>query len=301
DFSQLLEDGIVLAPERAELGELVYRAVEAARPLIETRRQDLNVQMDGGRAQVHADPARLTQAVTELLIYSARSIPEGSRIWLATEEADEEIVLRIRDNGPGLVPEALPALFELFAVREMDGSSGGLGLPLAHHLIELHGGSLSALSDGPGKGLEFVLRLPVFHAGTEQSAQGSNAGALNGAQRVLLVDDDSDSADGLALILQAQGHVVRVSPRASAVPAAREFRPNVVLVDLAAMDNDREQLAHELRALPETAHALLLALGGSSAVQSHHAAEMPFDHYLVKPVESQALQRIFAESAGVLH
>jgi len=295
DVSHLLEHPLPLERATAEIGTLVHRAADAARSLIEARGQSLSLTLPAGRARVHADADRLAQAITALLDYGARCSSPGSELAVRAEEDDQHIVLRVRAGGLALPQPALDSLLELFSsASPVAGSAQSITLPLVRQLVELHGGAIEARR--VTEGTEFVVRLPVHEAAAE-AAPHAPGKATNGHRRVLVVDRDPDTAASLRMLLQLQGHDVRVAQdRASALPAAQEFHPDTVLIDTGTQADGSDELVRALRMLPETAHAALLGVTADETPQ-----EGLFDHCLVKPVEPHVLQQLLAQTSPTLH
>jgi two-component system, sensor histidine kinase len=288
-----------MQPEVTDLGQLVHHAVEDARPLIEARRLSLNIRLPGGRAHVYADPQRFTQALTGLLDFAARRADEGGAIALTAEEADGTAAIHVTVDGLVLPDADAASLFELFAVTAGDPtrSAGGLTLPLVRELLVRQGGAVDV--DADDNATRFSLRLPVYDPATRPAAEGDRR-RLNGHRRVLVIDRDPDTAASLSMLLQLQGHDVRVAnDRRAAIPAAQAFHPDTVMIDSAAAEGGPGELVRALRLLPETAHAALLCLSADAA--DDPAREALFDHYLLKPVEPHLLQRLLAQTSPTVH
>ena len=327
DVSKITRGKVELRKERVEIADVIAKAVEMASDLFEQRNHDLLLDVAKERLWVDGDPVRLAQVVANLLTNAARYTERGGKIVVsARREAGEraagqrgsgEIVIRVKDNGAGISPDLLPRIFDLFIQghRSSDRAQGGLGLGLAlvKNLVALHGGSVVALSDGPGKGSEFVIRLPPSaEAGDFVSLRSEHDRAapppnLHG-KRVLIVDDNNDAADSLAELLRDVGHEVAVaySPVA-ALEISGSFRPEVAVLDIGLPVMDGYELAARLRSNPVTANCLLIALTGYG--QSHdriRSEEGGFQYHLVKPVDFVQLTKIVAgegaatgESLGV--
>jgi CheY-like chemotaxis protein len=250
---------------------------------------------------VKADPARLAQVFANLLNNAAKYTPDGGRIRLSIAEEDGNAVVRIRDTGSGIPAEMLSKIFDLFTQvnNSLDRSQGGLGigLTLVHRLVEMHDGTVQAFSDGSGQGSEFVVRLPLHVE--EPALQPLDAPepiepAATAACRVLVVDDNVDAADTLAMLLRVGDHEVRlVHDGLSAVDAARAFRPHVVLLDIGLPGLNGYEVARRLRDDPITKDVLLVAVSGYGQDDDRRRSQQSgFDHHLVKPVDLTALQRI---------
>jgi signal transduction histidine kinase/DNA-binding response OmpR family regulator len=301
DVSRITRGKIQLRPERLDAAVAVANAVETSRPLIESRRHELSLQLPSEPLQIKADPARLAQVLSNLLNNAAKYTPEGGRIWLAVEREGGYAVFRVRDNGTGIPPQILPHIFDLFtqADQSLDRAHGGLGigLTLVRRLIEMQHGTVTAFSAGPGQGSEFVVRLPALP--TEQPpAPADNGATVPHASakgcRVLVVDDHVDAAASLAMLLRLYGHEVRTaSDGPSALEEARSFRPEVVLLDIGLPGMDGYEVARRLRKEIPDDHITLAALTGYGQDRDRsRSQEAGFDHHLVKPVDPEALQRL---------
>ncbi|MGE5524283.1 MAG: PAS domain S-box protein [Rhodospirillaceae bacterium] len=291
DASQMLAHPLPYQPSVNDVGDLVHRAIAQARPLIEARGLPLSLRMAGGRAQVHADADRMTQALARLLDYCAS---KANGLTVAAEEADGAAAIRIEASGLGLAESDTAAVFEFFPEQAGERrEAGSLTLPFVRGLVETQGGKVNA--EATSEGTRFTIRLPLHEA------QPAVQKAVNGHRRVLVVDRDPDTAASLRMLLQLQGHDVRIaSDRATAVPAAQEFHPDTVVIDSTAATGAPGELVRALRLLPETAHASLLCVS-SEAAPDDPGQEGLFDHYLMKPVEPHVLQQVLERTSPTLH
>jgi signal transduction histidine kinase/ActR/RegA family two-component response regulator len=288
-----------------DVAQVVADAVEQVTPLVEARRHRLAVRLPDRAALVDADSKRLVQVLTNLLNNAVKYTPEGGQLRLDVEVGDAadtggEVRIVVADNGIGMAHELVERAFDLFAQaeRSADRASGGLGLGLAlvKSLVELHGGTVSCDSAGPGLGSRFVVSLPRLHddaAAARRPAAGV-AAAQPGALRILVVDDNEDAADTLAMVLEVSGHEVLVEHAPErAIARARAAAPQVCLLDIGLPDMDGAELARRLRAQPETAHAMLVAVTGYGQDSDRaRTREAGFDHHLVKPVDLDRLQAV---------
>jgi signal transduction histidine kinase/DNA-binding response OmpR family regulator len=306
DISRITRGKIRLKLEPVDMAAVVAEAVEASRPVIEARRHGLEVSVAAEPLRVNGDAARLAQVLTNLLNNAAKYTDEGGRIWLTVVPEDGAVVARVRDTGVGIPAEALASVFNLFTQmdRSLDRSQGGLGigLTLVRRLVEMHGGSVEARSEGPGRGSEFVVRLPPFReepvpadAGGADSAQAGSPGC-----RVLVVDDNVDAADSLAMLLRLGGCEVRLAHSgADAVEAAPVFRPQLVILDIGLPGMDGYEVARRLRADPVTRGAALVAVTGYGREEDRALSrEAGFDHHLVKPVDFGLIRGVLASLAA---
>jgi PAS domain S-box-containing protein len=308
DVTRIREGRIELRREVVGLSAILDAAVETSQPLISERQHQLTVERPPEEAWIEGDPVRLSQALTNLLNNAAKYTDPGGRIELAASRSDGDAVIRVRDSGIGIDPMMLPHVFDLFVQvaerSEVSAGGVGIGLTLAKRIVELHGGRLDALSAGVGLGSEFVIRLPVVEAGRAQSSKVPRAGEKSPARptalRVLVVDDNVDAADGLALLLDLQGYETRVAyDGATALEAVKEFRPEVAILDIGMPLMDGYELARRLREAPETEKTVLVAMTGWGQVEDlRKAREAGFHHHLVKPSEPATLEKLLADLAS---
>lgn len=299
DGTHLLAGSLPLHPEALEVGELVHRAAAVSRPMIEARGLALNVALSGGRAQVRVDPDRAVQALARLLDHCARTASPEHGIMVRAEEHGDAALVHVVARDAAVPEDEVATMFEFFP----DSSAAaplraGFALPLVRHLVEAQGGRVSAAATA--EGLRYTLALPLHDIEAQADAPAASR-PINGHRRVLVVDRDPDTAASLRMLLQLQGHDVRVArDRAAALPAAQEFHPDTVVIDSTAATGAPGELVRALRLLPETAHAALLCVS-SEAAPDDPAQEGLYDHYLVKPVEPSVLQQVLAQSAPTVH
>jgi signal transduction histidine kinase/DNA-binding response OmpR family regulator len=303
DISRITRGKIRLQTEAIDLAVVVARAVETNRPLIDGRRHELTVTLPAEPVRVEGDPVRLAQVLGNLLNNAAKYTEEGGSIWLTVERAGDEAMLRVRDTGVGIPEEMLGSVFDLFTQvdRTLDRSQGGLGigLTLVRRLVEMHSGRVQVFSAGPGRGSEFVVRLPALVGGRRPPPTGNgvvSSLARSGRARVLVVDDNRDAADSLALLLRLAGHEVCVAHDGpTAVALAADFGPQLVLLDIGLPGMDGYAVARRLRAQPNAHKTLLVALTGYGQEEDvRRSREAGFDHHLVKPADPEALATVFA-------
>jgi PAS domain S-box-containing protein len=301
DVSRITRGKVRLETAAVDLASVVARAVETSRPLVEARRHRLETALPDAPVLVRGDLARLVQVIANLLTNAAKFTDAGGEIRLEVTAEGREAVIRVRDDGIGIPAELLPRIFDLFAQgdRALDRSQGGLGigLTLVRQLVALHGGRVEARSEGPGKGSELVVRLPLSE--TAEGAPGAPAEdgrRAGGGLRVLVVEDNVDAADMLSLMLRLAGHETRVvHDGASAPDAAVAFLPHVVLCDIGLPGVSGYEVARRLRERPELASTRLVALTGYGQDEDRRRArEAGFDHHFVKPVEPRALEALLA-------
>ncbi|MBC7601575.1 MAG: response regulator [Ramlibacter sp.] len=300
DMSRLTWSKINLQQETLSLATMLQRAVEASRPLIDARGHQLTITLPPLSTQVVGDSTRLVQVFGNLLNNAAKYTDTGGHIALHTAVGAEEAIIRVRDNGCGLSASLLPHVFELFtqAGRSLDRSQGGLGVGLAlvRSLVKMHGGEVEAHSAGLGQGSEFVVRLPLACSGDaleHTSAKNVTDATTTIAPRlkVLVVEDNADAAEMLVLILRHKGDDVRLARDGpTALEAARDFQPQVVLCDLGLPGLSGFEVAARLREQPECRGTLLVALSGYGRDEDRRQSQSAgFDHHLTKPVDPEVL------------
>jgi PAS domain S-box-containing protein len=296
DVSRISRAQVVLHREPMPLGSAVALALETARPLMEGRRQKYTSSVPLDPVWVDADATRLSQAIANLLVNASRYTSREGSIMLTMAREGKDAVVRVQDTGIGISAEMLPRIFDLFvqAERLPDEAPGGLGLglTLARRLTEMHGGTLEVHSEGPGRGSEFVLRLPAFQGVLPTAGHTRPVLVYEAIQRrILVVDDNPDAADALALNLGATGHQVRVvSDGPAALDMAREFKPEVVLLDLGLPGMDGYEVGRRLKAEPGLGSFVLIAITGYGREEDRHRTQAAgFDHHLVKPVTAEAI------------
>jgi signal transduction histidine kinase len=298
DVSRITRGLIELRDERVTLAGLVERAIEMSRPLIDERGHRLVLDLPAQPVVFRGDNSRLEQVLANLLANAAKYTDLGGRIWLRARVEDGLLTLSVRDNGAGLTADLRAHVFDLFVqgpdTRSLARGGLGIGLTLARRLVELHGGTLEAASEGPGQGSEFTLRLPLRPVPADHP---SSAGPLPAARqrRVLVIDDNVDAAEALGDLLREYGHVVGTAHGAAAgIAEALRMRPEIVLLDIAMPELDGYDVARRLR--PELPDATLVALTGFGEGRHRERSRAAgFDRHLTKPVDLEELQRILAE------
>jgi signal transduction histidine kinase/CheY-like chemotaxis protein len=295
DVARIRSGKIVLDLERVELAAMAAHAVELARPMIEARHHELVMEFPSEPLWVQADRTRLPQLLSNLLNNAAKYTDEGGLITLKAAKAQDNVVISVRDTGIGMSQEVLGNVFELFAqaagpAHTVQGGLG-VGLSLARSIAQLHGGVLVASSEGAGKGSEFVVQLPAAAPPHVPVEQPERCDLPTTRQRILVVDDNIDAAESLGTMLTYFGHDVRVAHSGrEALTAAREFSPNVMILDLGMPEMDGYAVARAIRSDPLLAATRLIALSGyGQAEDRRRTADVGFDEHLVKPVEQDVL------------
>jgi CheY-like chemotaxis protein/anti-sigma regulatory factor (Ser/Thr protein kinase) len=299
DVSRITQGKITLTEAPLAIKTFLSAAMEASRPLIDARKHTLEVSLPEEVLRVQGDPTRLAQVVSNLLNNAAKYTPEGGHIQLTVGRHGDVLAIRVKDDGVGISSEMLPRVFDLFsqASQSIDRAEGGLGigLTLVKRLVEMHGGTVEARSDGAGHGSEFVVRLPLLRTEAAAPCPPRDEVPRTGHSRcILVVDDSRDSADSLARLLRRLGHEVEVAyDGPSAYEAAVVLTPDIVLLDIGLPGMDGYEVARRLRAEPSLDGVWLVALTGyGSEADRRSSTEAGFDAHLVKPVGFDALRRV---------
>ncbi|MCP3022436.1 hybrid sensor histidine kinase/response regulator [Cupriavidus basilensis] len=304
DISRFTQGRIVLRDDLVELRTALSTAVEAVRPLIDSRGHSLRLSVPEGPMPVRGDLVRLTQIFSNLLHNAARYTQPDGQLSLEVTSDGTLLTVRVRDNGPGLSPQALQAIFDPTTAHHGDkprGTTGqegmGIGLSLVQKLVKLHGGTVHARSAGAGLGCTFVVELPAQPWQSWQPEVGKLRSPLGTPRTVMVVDDNIDALEAMALTLEAMGHtVVTAIDGPAAIVRAVKALPDVILLDIGMPAMDGFEIAQRLRAIPELQHVRLVALTGySQPADRQRTAEAGFDQHLVKPVDLEALSRMLDE------
>jgi len=299
EISRITRGQIELRKERVSLATVIQSAVEVSKPLIEDAHHDLVITLPPEPLMFEADPVRLEQIVSNLLNNAAKYTNPGGRIWLAAQRESDHVVISVRDSGIGILPKMLPLIFEMFTQIEHSTSrtQGGLGigLTLVRSLVEMHGGTVEARSEGPGKGSEFIVRLPLGENGRSEIVRDSmrHFGQLS-SKRVLVVDDNRDAANSLGKLLNLAGAEARaVYNGFAALELLPTYQPGVLLVDIGMPDMDGYELARRVRRLPDCGDLTLIALTGWGQAEDRQRSQAAgFDFHLTKPADFETLQRL---------
>lgn len=301
DISRITQGKIRLQCEPIELTTIVGHAVEASTPLIDARQHRLAVSLPGQSIWINGDLARLAQVLTNLLNNAAKYTDDEGQIWLTVRCDDGLATISVRDTGIGIPPHMIHAIFDLFTQvdRTLDRSQGGLGigLTLVKRLTEMHGGTVSATSEGTGLGAEFTVKLPILKdIAPTPTAIADLSPSKEWKTTILVVDDNVDSADTMARLLQISGHRVHVAyDGKTGLTAAQSFEPNIILLDIGLPGMDGYAVARQLREHPATKDVLLIAMTGYGQHKDElRARQAGFDHHLIKPVEFNVFESILA-------
>jgi signal transduction histidine kinase len=304
EVSRITRGKVALQRRAVRLESIVRAALDVARPLMDSQRHRVSfTAAQGSDVWLEVDAVRMAQVIGNLLHNAAKFTPAGGEIRVTTGITHDGVEIAVEDNGVGIPADVLPSIFELFAQadRSLDRSQGGLGigLSLVRGLVEMHGGSVTAASDGAGRGSRFTVRLPrsvVVEAPGAVPASAANAAPPPSPRRVLLVEDNTDAAEAMLLLLREFGHEVRVvHDGREALDAAQAFDPEVVLLDIGLPGIDGYELARRMRAMPKLEHATIVAVSGYGQTKDRQrSAAAGFDAHLVKPVDPRAFVAVIS-------
>jgi PAS domain S-box-containing protein len=305
DLTRISTGKIALHREAVTLDSIITAAIDSASPALHGARHEFEVVTSDEPLWVDVDPDRVTQVISNLLMNAAKYTPRGGQITLEASRQIDQAVVRVIDNGMGIAEDQLPRLFDMFMqVNAPEKSQGGLGIGLtvAKRLVQLHGGSIEAHSGGTGRGTEFVVRLPLASAPDPARAEQREPSLFPPVRRlkVLVVDDNPDLVQMLALTVEGMGHEVRKAlDGRTGLSAALSYRPDVVLLDLGLPIVSGLDVARELRQHESMAHTRLVALTGRGQEEDRQrTAQAGFDYHLIKPASPEELERLLAGLAA---
>ena len=306
DVSRITSGKIELRTTRVELAEIAARAIEMSSPILEKKRQLLSVDIPAVGCVVSADPSRLAQVLANLLTNASKYSDADTPIAFRASCEDGQVRLSVRDQGIGIGPEMLPVVFDLFVQnrQSLERSQGGLGLGLAivRSLVHLHGGTVTAHSEGEGHGSEFIVRLPLVEGAATQSPPSHGLASISGLERkshaparVLVVDDNEDAAALISEALDSLGYKVRTAPDGpAALRIAEQFKPQIALLDIGLPVMDGYELARRLRSMKGLEALRLVAVTGyGRRKDARRTKEVGFEAHLVKPIALRQLQEVF--------
>jgi len=302
DISRITRDKLALQRQRVAVSQVIDNAVETVRPLFARRNQEIEIDVPSRGLFVDGDPARLAQVLANLLDNAARYSSEGARIALTVSVSGPHVLIKVSDPGSGIERELLSKIFELFVqgTKAPHGGEGGLGvgLPLARRLSEMHGGSLTAYSAGPGRGSEFTLQLPLLPVSEPDKADAvSSEPRQLPPQRVLIIEDNRDTAAMMDLMLTEWGQETRMAhdgPTALAI--ANEFKPQVVLLDVGLPKLHGYEVARRLRQQEWARDTFVIAITGWGLEADRQGDAAGIDHRLLKPVDPDTLHALLAKT-----
>jgi CheY-like chemotaxis protein len=304
EVSRITQGKVVLQRKTVRLKDVLDTAIDTASPYLEAQRHQLKTDFafDADELWLEVDPVRLSQVVSNLLHNAAKFTPAGGQITLRARAVDDGMEIVVEDNGVGMGADVLPTVFELFTQgsQSLDRAQGGLGigLSLVKGMIEMHGGSVTAESEGPGHGSRFRVWLPAS-VRSQRRVVAPRSAVVTQAQprRILVVEDNVDAAEAMQLLLEGMGHSVTVvNDGADALRVASEMRPDLVLLDIGLPGVNGYELARRLRDAPETQAAHLVAVTGyGQAKDRARSLEAGFDMHLVKPVDPAQLRDVVGQ------
>jgi CheY-like chemotaxis protein/two-component sensor histidine kinase len=300
DIARITRNKLELRRQRLDLRGVIQQAVESGRPLAEAAKHEVKVELPAEPLAVLGDHVRLAQILGNLLSNAYKYTEPGGHVTVRARREAGEVVVSVKDDGIGIRPDLLPRVFDIFTQVDsrLERARGGLGLGLAlvKRLVEMHGGSVEAFSQGLGRGSEFSVRLPALAAGSESLYEPAQReiGPTPVRKRILIVDDLRDSAESLELLLRLAGHETRIAfDGVEAVEVADAFRPDVVLLDLGMPRLDGFEACRRIRAQPWANGVLFVAVTGwGQDTERQRSREAGFDAHLVKPVDFEELDEL---------
>lgn len=301
DMSRIALGKLTLHEQRLDLAAVLLQAIQAVTPLAEARKHTLSNSVPGEPLWIHGDPSRLTQVFVNLLNNAVKYTPEGGKIHLTATREEGRAVVRLQDNGIGIPQEMLEQIFDLFtqidlgSEREQEGGGLGIGLSLVRRLVELHKGKIVAHSEGRDQGSEFVVTLPLLEVEVAQSSSIPEAPVAARGRRVLIVEDNADSRNSLAMLLKLVGHEVLMAETGQqGIDMALAEKPDVALIDIGLPDMEGYDVASKLHDTLNNRIFLIALTGFSQPEDQQRAIEAGFNEHLAKPVKLQTLQAMFA-------
>ncbi|HET9384774.1 MAG TPA: ATP-binding protein [Gemmatimonadales bacterium] len=302
EMSRISRGTLELRTERVDVNVIASNAIETNEPQIIARGHVVNVALAPEEVWVQGDPVRLTQAIGNLINNAAKYTAPGGQIWVSVRRVGFEVLVSVRDNGAGIGAEALPRIFDLFhrGDRLGDGTGLGIGLTLVRNLVEMHGGTVNGQSEGPGRGSEFSIRLPLASSPSSAAVRERRGTRRLPPQRILIVDDNKDAADSLQSLLSMLGANAEVAHDGpGALQAVAGFQPEIVLLDIGMPGMSGYDIARRIRQDRSIAQPVIVALTGWGQPEvRRQAQEAGFDHHLIKPVDLTALQEIISVRSG---
>ena len=304
DIARITSGKIVLQRAPTPLSWLVQGAIDAQRAGLDARHIELTLELPSRTCIVDVDPTRLTQVLSNILHNALKFTPPHGKIRISGEtlpgsgSAPGELAIRISDTGMGISQDVLPRIFELFEQGEHAPEHGGLGigLALARRLVSMHGGEIEAHSDGPGRGSEFIVRLPLLAESSAPTSPTQRSGVRATNCRAVIIDDNKDAADTMSLVIEQLGGSARTANDAvSGLKAIREFTPDIVFLDLSMPGIDGYEACRRIRSEIADRNVVVVAMTGWAQDQEkQRALEAGFDAYLVKPVDPAAFEELLA-------
>jgi CheY-like chemotaxis protein len=302
DVARITHGQIQLSKEPTDFTTLVRRSLDASRSVLDKKNLRLTSDFVPGPVPIFADGTRIEQVITNLLNNAAKFTPAGGQVTVSVHREGDSAVLRVLDNGSGIAPELLPRIFRLFEQgdRSLARSEGGMGigLTLVQNLVRMHFGTVEANSEGLDRGSEFIVRLPMMPVVPAQSSKkAADLEAANEKKRVLVVEDNLDSAETLATMLDMMGHEARVANDGpTGIDVFARFKPSIVLLDIGLPGLSGFEVAERLRADPAASSLKIIALTGYGSDSDRARSKTAgFDHHLVKPVDFEVLEKLLRE------
>jgi signal transduction histidine kinase/CheY-like chemotaxis protein len=305
DVSRITQNKVEFRRERIDVRAVLHSAIEATRPMIDGQAHALALDLPDTPLWADADFTRLAQAFANLLNNAAKYTERGGQITVSATADRSLATITVADTGVGIPPDMLPRIFDMFtqlqAYRDRTLGGLGIGLTLAKRLVELHGGTIEALSEGPGRGSRFIVRVPLLQSEDAEPSSSVRAESLaGGGCRVLIAEDNADTAEMMQMMLRLKGHDVRVAADGSeAVAIAKSFDPHIAFLDIGMPRMDGYEAARLIRELPGRRVTLVALTGWGQDDDKRRSRDAGFDHHLTKPPEPDLLERLIAECADI--
>ena len=307
DMSRITRNRLDLRKRRVELSSVIHQALDAVRPMAASFDHELHLALPSDPVFLNADPVRLVQVFGNLLTNACKYTQPGGHIWLTVESQEDEVAVWVRDTGIGIPRDKLASVFEMFsqlpAARDLSQGGLGIGLTLVKRLVGMHGGTVEASSPGAGKGTEFIVRLPVLtELSQAQTAARQDETPTARGRRILVVDDNPDSAATLAMLLETAGNTTQQAHNGlEALEAAEKFRPDVILLDIGLPKLNGFEVCRRMRAEPWGRNITIVAVSGWGQDDDRRKSrEAGFDHHMVKPVDYNTLLRLLAQPSAAV-
>lgn len=305
DLSRISRGKVELRPELVSLADIIHSAVETSRPVIDQMEHILNISLPSEPVQIEADATRMSQVFSNLLNNASKYSERGTQINIIVEVQEASVLVHFRDRGIGIAPDQLHRIFEMFAQvdQSLERSQGGLGigLTLVRRLVEMHGGKVQAKSEGLGMGADFVVELPLVKQTLKiKSCEETCDTTIKGSLRILIVDDNRDSAESLAMMLRVHGNETRVAyDGESGVKLAEIYQPDVILFDIGLPKMNGYEACQYVRNQPWGQHPVIIAVTGWGQVEDRlRSQKAGFNHHIVKPVDTRLLLRLLGECSA---
>jgi CheY-like chemotaxis protein len=311
DVSRITRGNVEIRIGRVDLCLIIKHAIDGARQMCEAKGLNLSVTLPAQKIMIDADPVRFTQVISNLLNNACKFTDHGGAVYVTARQEGDEGIISVRDTGIGIAPPELPRIFDMFVQlgdqRSRAAGGLGIGLSLARSIIEMHGGTIEATSQGPGRGTEFIVRVPAVEPDEETVVDDADRGADAQSKRrvrrrrILVVDDNDDALESVASLLRLAGHeVLTAGSGRQALEKAQSNRPEIILLDIGMPEMDGYEVVRRIRSQPWGQHIFIVALTGwGQKKDKQHAIEAGFNAHLTKPADAESIERLLMEQSMV--